>query len=51
LSRGSLEKLAELGDAKLWVLWVKEQFDRAEAEARAAAEAAEQGAPRRNYQE
>ena len=39
LSRGSLEKLAELGDAKLWVLWVKEQFDRAEAEARAAAEA------------
>jgi hypothetical protein len=39
LSRGSLKKLSELGDAKLWVLWVKEQFDRAEADARAAAEA------------
>jgi|SRR5580692_3758803 hypothetical protein len=31
-------KLAELGDARAWGLWLREQFDTAEAEARAAAE-------------
>ncbi len=39
LSRTSLQKLAELKDAKAWVLWIKQEFDRAEAESRAAAEA------------
>jgi AbiV family abortive infection protein len=38
MSGGSLAKLAELKDARAWGRWLKEQFDTAEAEARAAAE-------------
>ncbi|HXH51439.1 MAG TPA: AbiV family abortive infection protein [Terriglobia bacterium] len=37
-SRGSMAKLAELKDARAWVAWLKEQFDRADAESRAAVE-------------
>ena len=39
LSAASLQKLAELKDAKAWVLWLKQEFDRAEAESRAAVDA------------
>src|SRR5208337_259694 len=39
LSSASLQKLAELKDAGAWVRWLKEEFDRTEAEARAAAQA------------
>lgn len=38
MSRVSLTKLSELKDSRAWVRWLKEQFDTAEAEARAAAE-------------
>lgn len=38
LSRGSLDKLAELKDVRAWVLWLKDLFDKAEAEGRAAAQ-------------
>ena len=38
LSRGSLDKLAELKDVRAWVRWLKDLFDKAEADGRAAAE-------------
>jgi AbiV family abortive infection protein len=38
MSGGSLAKLAELHDARKWGLWLREQFNTAEAEARAATE-------------
>jgi hypothetical protein len=38
LSAGSLQKLAELRDTRAWGRWLKEQFDKADADARAAAE-------------
>lgn len=37
-SGGSMGKLAELKDARAWVTWLKDQFDRADAESRAAVE-------------
>lgn len=37
-SGGSMAKLADLKNAKAWALWVKEQFDKADAEGRAAVE-------------
>ena len=37
-SRGSLSKLADINDAKAWTLWLKNEFDTADATARAAAE-------------
>ncbi|KQY97178.1 hypothetical protein ASD45_20955 [Pseudolabrys sp. Root1462] len=36
LSKGSMEKLAELKDAHAWGLWLKDLFDKAEAESQAA---------------
>jgi len=38
LGKVSMTKLAELKDAQAWVRWLKELFDKAEAEGRAAAE-------------
>ena len=38
LSRGSLDKLAELKDVRGWILWLKDLFDKAEVEGRAAAQ-------------
>jgi AbiV family abortive infection protein len=38
-SKSALAKLGELKDAKAWALWLKEQFDSADAAARAAVEA------------
>ena len=38
MSSGSMAKLAEFKDAHAWVCWLKELFNKAEAEARAAAE-------------
>jgi AbiV family abortive infection protein len=37
LSRGSLDKLAEFNDVRAWVRWLKDLFDQAEADGRAAA--------------
>jgi len=37
-SGSSMAKLAELKDARAWVTWLKEQFDKADAESRAAVE-------------
>lgn len=37
-SGGSLSKLAELKDARAWGLWLKSEFDKAEAQSRAAVE-------------
>lgn len=37
-SGGSMKKLAELKDARAWAKWLKEQFDQADAESRAAIE-------------
>ena len=37
-SGGSVAKLAELKDARAWVTWLKEQFDKADAESRDAVE-------------
>jgi AbiV family abortive infection protein len=37
-SKGSMSKLGELKDAKAWALWLKNQFDTADAAARAAVE-------------
>jgi len=37
-SGGSMAKLAELKDARAWATWLKEQFDKADAESRAAVE-------------
>jgi len=39
LGSKSLAKLAEFGDAKAWMLWLKQQFDDADADCRAAAAA------------
>jgi AbiV family abortive infection protein len=39
MSKGSLDKLVDLEDARPWALWLKDQFDRADAESRAALEA------------
>jgi AbiV family abortive infection protein len=38
LSRGSLDKLAELKNVREWVLWLKELFEKAEADGRAVAQ-------------
>jgi AbiV family abortive infection protein len=38
LSRGSLDKLAEFKDVRAWVRWLKDLFDEAEAQGRAAAQ-------------
>jgi hypothetical protein len=38
VSSGSLSKLAELKDGPAWGLWLKSQFDEADAQVRAAAE-------------
>jgi AbiV family abortive infection protein len=38
LSRGSLEKLAELKDVRAWVVWLKDLVDKAEADSRADAQ-------------
>jgi AbiV family abortive infection protein len=38
LSKGSVAKLAELKDARAWVRWLKDLFDKAEAEGRLEAE-------------
>ena len=38
LSAGSLEKFAELKDVRAWVRWLKDLFDKAEADSRAAAQ-------------
>jgi len=37
-SGGSMAKLAELKDAKAWALWIKAEFEKADAETRAAVE-------------
>lgn len=38
LSRNSLNKLAELKNVRAWIIWLKELFDKAEADGRAAAQ-------------